>query len=136
MNQGWTLCVVGAWPIGPVGVMTKLSLVLAQAPGLPHGDLDDRLELQLALTPQGQLDDHAYEAASAPWLATRERPGQPTRQSELIPLDGGWVLQSLGRDEEQLWAFEGSVFRPGELVCLRRADGTALLFRIVQAEAG
>ncbi len=116
--------------------MTKLSLVLAQAPGLPNGDLEDRLELRVALTAQGQLDYHAYEAAPAPWLATRERPGQPTRQSELIPLDGGWALQSLGRDGEVLWALEGSVFRPGELVCLRRPDGTELLFRIVQAAAG
>jgi hypothetical protein len=112
--------------------MATLSLVLAQGPGLPNGDLEDRMELRLGLTPQGQLDGHAYEAAPAPWIATRERPGQPARQSELIRLDEGWALQSLDHEDDPLWAFEGWVFRPGELVRLRRPDGTELLFRIVQ----
>lgn len=117
--------------------MTKLLLVLAQAPGLPRGDLEDRLELHLALTPQGQLDEEAFEAAPAPWWATRERSGSPPQHCELIRLDGRWVLQSLrDGDDDPLWAFEGWVFRPGELVRLRRPDGTELLYRIVQVEAG
>lgn len=116
--------------------MAKLSLVLAQAPGLPNGDLEDRMELRLGLTPQGQLDSDAYETAPAPWVATRERPGQTPRTSELIRLDEGWALQSLDREEDPLWAFEGWVFRPGELVRLRRPDGTELLFRIVQVRGG
>lgn len=116
--------------------MTKLLLVLAQAPGLPAGDLEDRLELRLALTPQGHLDDQAFETASAPWLATRERPGRPLQRCELIRLDGGWVLQGLLQgNDDPLWVFEGWVFRPGELVRLRRPDGTELLYRIVQVEA-
>ena len=116
--------------------MTKLLLVLAQAPGLPQGDLEDRLELHLALTPQGQLDDQAFDAAPAPWHARRERPGRPPQHAELIRLEGRWVLQGLQQaDDDPLWAFEGWVFRPGELVSLRRPDGTELLFRIVQAEA-
>jgi len=114
--------------------MAKLSLVLAQAPGLPNGDLDDRLELHLALTPQGQIDSRAYEAAPVPWVATRERGGRPARQSELIRVDEGWALQSLTHEDDPLWVFEGWVFRPGELVRLRRPDGTELLFRIVQVE--
>lgn len=116
--------------------MAKLLLVLAQAPGLPNGDLEDRLELRLALTAHGRLDDDAFESATSPWLATRERPGRMPVQSELIRLDGGWALQSLAHDNDPLWAFEGWVFRPGELVRLRRPDGTELLFRIVQVEAG
>ena len=119
--------------------MAKLLLVLAQAPGLPNGDLDDRLELRVALTPHGQLDVDAFKAASAPWLSTRVRPGRPPLRAELIRLDGGWALQSLlyddsYDDDDPLWSFEGQVFRPGELVRLRRRDGTELLFRIVQVE--
>ena len=115
--------------------MTKLLLVLAQAPGLPNGDLEDRLELHLALTPQGQLDAQAFDAAPAPWRATRERSGRPPQHSELIRLDEVWVLQNLRHeDDDPLWVFEGWVFRPGELVRLRRPDGTELLFRIVQVE--
>lgn len=115
--------------------MAKLLLVLAQAPGLPNGDLEDRIELRLGLTPHGQLDDEAFEATPVPWLATRERPGAPSLHSELIRLDEGWALQSLHHDDDPLWAFEGAVFRPGELVRLRRPDGAELLFRIVQVEA-
>ncbi len=116
--------------------MAKLLLVLAQAPGLPKGDLEDRLELCLALTPNGQLDDQAFDAALTPWRATRERPGQPPQHAELIRLEGRWVLQGMHQaDDEPLWAVEGWLFRPGELVSLRQPDGTELLFRIVQAEA-
>ena len=116
--------------------MAKVLLVLAQAPGLPNGDLNDRLELKLGLTPQGQLDDHAFKDSPFPWIATRDRPGQPVQHSELIRLDDGWALQSLEEGEnEPLWAFEYWLFRPGELVRLRRPDGAELLFRIVQVEA-
>ncbi len=114
--------------------MAKLLMVLAQAPGLPNGDLEDRLELELGLTPQGQLDMAAHAGAPAPWLAKRSRPGQATRVSELIQHEGGWALQSVRHDDDPLWRFEGWVYRPGELVRLGRPDGTQLLFRIVQVE--
>ena len=116
--------------------MAKVLLVLAQAPGLPNGDLDDRLELTLALTSQGQLDERAFEESPLPWTAVHDRPGQPTQHSELIRLDDGWALQSIDESEnEPLWAFEYWLFRPGDLVRLRRADGAELLFRIVQVAA-
>ncbi len=114
--------------------MAKVLMVLAQAPGLPNGDVEDRLEMELRLTPQGQLDMAAHGASPAPWVARRSRPGQPIRVSELIRHDGGWVLQSVGHEDDPLWQFEGWVFRPGELVRLGRPDGTQLLFRIVQVE--
>ena len=114
--------------------MTRLLLLLAQAPGLPEGDLSDRLELDLPLTPQGQIDTAARDADPTPWLATREHPGRGRRQFELVRLDEGWALQSLRGDDDPLWTFAGAVFRPGELVVLRRPDGDELLFRIVSAD--
>lgn len=114
--------------------MTKLTLLLAKGPGLPHGDLDDRLVVRLALNPQGQIDPGAYEADPAPWLAIRARPGVEDRHSELIRLDEGWALQSIVSEDDPLWTLEGHVFRPGDLVRLGRPDGEELLFRIVASE--
>lgn len=115
--------------------MTKLTMLLVQGPGKPLGDLDDRLVVHLGLTSQGQLDLAAYEADPNPWLAVRHRPGQEPRQAEVIRLDEGWAMQSMRSEDDPLWTFEGHVFRPGELVRLRRADGGELLFRIVAVEA-
>ena len=115
--------------------MTKLTMLLARGPGLPDGDLGDRLVTHLLLNAQGQIDPAAYEADPTPWLATREAPGSDLIQVELIRLDEGWALQSLRDADDPLWTFEGHVFRPGELVRLRRPDGQELLFRIVASEA-
>lgn len=114
--------------------MTKLTMLLARGPGLPEGDLNDRMVMQTHLTPQGHLDVHAFQAAHAPWLAARDRPGLKTKQSELVHEDDTWALKSLSDDDDPLWVVEGHVFRPGELVVLRRPDGGELLFRIVAVD--
>ena len=110
-------------------------MLLARGPGAPEGDLDDRVEMQLCLTPQGQIDQMAYAAAPEPWLSRRKRRGATTRQSEVIRLDEGWALQSMRSEDDPLWTLEGHVFRPGELVRLGRPDGEGLLYRIVAVEA-
>lgn len=114
--------------------MVKLTMLLAQGPGLPEGDLADRIELSLALTPQGQIDVGAFDADPMPWLATRDHPSRSRRQFEFVRLDEGWALQSLRSEDDPLWTFSGAVYRPGELVLLRRPDGEELLFRIVSAD--
>lgn len=111
--------------------MAKLTMLLAKGPGRPKGDLEDRLTIRLALNTQGQIDAAAYDNDPFPWLATRNRPGMEDRRSELIRLDEGWALQSMVSEDDPLWAFEGHVFRPGELVRLGRPDGGELLYRIV-----
>ena len=115
--------------------MTKLTMLLAQGPGMPEGDLNDRLVTHLHLNAQGQIDSAAYDQDPSPWLATRERSGAEPVQVELIRLDDGWALQSLRDADDPLWNFEGHVFRPGELVRLGLPDGEELLFRIVASEA-
>ena len=114
--------------------MTKLTMVLAQSSRAPDGDVNHRLDVHLCLTPQGQIDLHAWETDPAPWLVTRERPGHTLRHGEVIRLDEGWALQSLGSEDDPLWTFEGQLFRPGELVRVGRPDGEELLFRIVAAD--
>lgn len=115
--------------------MRKLTMLLARGPGLPEGDLNDRMVMHLSLTPQGQLDPMAFETATQPWLSARDRPGLNTKTSELVHIDETWALKSLGDDDDPVWVVEGHVFRPGELVVLRRPDGEELLFRIVALEA-
>ena len=114
--------------------MTKLTLVLAHSPEQPEGDINDRLTLELSLTVQGQIDIQGYDAAPAPWLATRQHDGGPYRALEVIRLDEGWALQSTNSLDDPIWVFEGHVFRPGELVRLRRPDGREMLYRIVASE--
>lgn len=115
--------------------MTRLTMLLAQGPGKPEGDLEDRLVMGLCLTQQGQIDVEAYNSAPHPWLARRERAGNPPRDLEIVRIDEGWALQSTRSEDDPIWTFEGQVFRPGELVRLRRPDSQEMLFRIVAAEA-
>lgn len=111
-------------------------MLLAKGPDKPDGDLEDKLTLSLCLTPTGQIDVRAYEQAPEPWLAVREAPGRPRRALEIVRIDEGWALQSTNSMDDPIWAFEGYVFRPGELVRLQRPDGNEMLYRIVAAESG
>ena len=114
--------------------MAILTLVLARGPGNPDGDISDRLTISLMLTAQGQIDVNAHLADPHPWLASSNRPGAPDRKLEVIRIDEGWALQSTSSMDDPIWLFEGHVFRPGELVRLRRPDGEPLLYRIVALE--
>ncbi len=115
--------------------MTKLTLVLVQGPDKLSGDLEDKLFLYPTLTQQGQMDVEAFHAATSPWLAWRHRGNAEPRALEIIRIDEGWALQSTNSEDDPIWTFDGSIFRPGELVRLRRPDGESFLFRIVAAEA-
>ena len=114
--------------------MPKLTLTLVQGPGKLEGDLDDKLVLSPTLTPQGHMDVDAYHSATSPWLAWRLRPGVEPRALEIIRIDEGWALQSTNSEDDPIWTFDGSIFRPGELVRLRRPNGEDYLFRIVSVE--
>lgn len=115
--------------------MTKITLVLAQGPEHPEGDVAERLVMDLALTAQAQIDIASYEQAQTPWLAIRDTKGRPPRDLEIIRLDEGWALQSTDSLDDPIWVFEGQIYRPGELVRLRRPDGEDMLFRIVATES-
>jgi hypothetical protein len=115
--------------------LAKVTMLLAYAPGRPEGDLSDRLELRVCLTPQGQLDDAAFAASPLPWPSLRVLPDGGERPGALVALETGWALRSVRSEDDPLWALEGRVFRPGELVTLRRPDGEELVFRVVNVEA-
>ncbi len=114
--------------------MAKVVMLLAQGPTQPEGDLKDRIELRVALTPQAQIDGAAWETGILPWIATRDRPGHPRRRSELVKIEGGWALRSLGGQDDPLSSLDVQIVRPGELVGVRRPNGDELLYRIVAVE--
>lgn len=105
-------------------------MVLAHGPGLPNGDLNDRMTLTAALTAQGQLDPEQNEGS-----ASRVRLGQPDKRSVLVPQGEGWALRGLHGDDDPLWTIDAHIWRPGEPVVLRRPDGEELIYRIVASEA-
>ena len=54
--------------------MARVMAVLAQGPGQPDGDIEDRMEMQVRLNAVGQLDRAAWTAAPSGWSAVRTRP--------------------------------------------------------------
>ena len=109
-------------------------MVLAHGPARPEGDLDDRMHLRVTLSPQGHLDGDAWENGTVPWLTSRERAGHPVRSGELVKLEEGWALRSLGSEDEPLYSVFAQIVRPGEIVRVSRLDGDEMLYRIVAVE--
>ncbi len=115
--------------------MAKITALLAQAPGLPEGDITHGLELHACLTGQAQIDAAAYLVDPLPWRVRRNWPDREDWWGELIRVDGeGWALRRQGGEDEPLWDFVFGILRPGEYVMLRRPSGEELVFRIVQVE--
>jgi hypothetical protein len=114
--------------------MPRVVMLLAMGPGRPRGDTADRLELELALTRQGQLDEQAWDP-DAPWPMLRTLPDGRTLSGSVIRVGGGWALRSDRHEDEPLWDLSGRLFRPGEYVTLRAPDGRVMVFRVVGIEA-
>ena len=116
-------------------MMVNVTMVLARGPHQPDGNLDDRMRMQVALTPQGHLDAAAWETGSGPWLTSRERPDRPRRAGELVKIDEGWALRELDSEDEPLYGMAAQIIRPGELVSITRLDGDEMLYRVVAVDA-
>ena len=116
--------------------MVKVTLVLAHGPGHPDGDLDDRMHLRVALSPQGHLDGVAWEDGRFPGSPAASAPAHPVRSGELVKIEDGWALRSLASEDEPLYSVVAPIVRPGEIVRVSRLDGDEMLYRIVAVEPG
>jgi hypothetical protein len=116
--------------------MVNVTMVLAQGPGQPEGNLEDRIHLHVSLTPQGHLDATAWETGNTPWLTDRERSGQTRRSGELVKIEDGWALRELDSEDDPLYSLSAQIIRPGELVSVSRLDGDEMIYRIVAVEPG
>jgi hypothetical protein len=105
-------------------------MLLAFSPGRPVGDTADRIEMRVALTPNGELDEPAFLADPRPWPLAREIGGAPPHPGEVIRVDGGWALRRAG-DDDPVWLLDAKRFRPGEYVTLRGPAEGDLIFRVV-----
>ena len=117
--------------------MANVAMVLAQGPGLPDGDVEDRLAMQVQLNAVGQLDRAAWTAAPSGWTAVRTRPHHHEQSGEVALIDGDdgfWAVRRSSGEDEPLWLLESDVVRPGEIVSVRNPDGTRLLFRVVAVD--
>jgi hypothetical protein len=114
--------------------MVHVMMVLAQGPGFPEGNLDDHMNLHVKLTAQGHLDASAWETSTTTWSTARERSGHPTRTGELVKIEEGWALRSVGAEDDPLYSFIAPIIRPGEIVQISRLDGDEMLYRIVAVE--
>ena len=114
--------------------MVRVTLVLARGPRHPEGNLDDRMHLQVSLTPQGHLDGSAWETDTLPWPTSRELAGHAVRTGELVKIEKGGALRELASADEPLYSLEAAIVRPGELVRVGRLDGDEMLYRIVAVD--
>lgn len=115
--------------------MVKVTMVLASGPHNPDGDLNDRIEMQVALTANVHLDASAWEEGREPWLVVRDRVGRPSRISEMVKINDGWALRTVDGEDDPLSSLSASIIRPGEIVVLTRPKGDALTYRIVAVES-
>lgn len=119
--------------------MTRATLVLASGPTMRDGDFNDRIEMEVVLTPHGHLDAGAWEAGSEPWLTVRQRVGRPSRTGELVKIDDGWALRDMdGKDGDggdgPLSTLAATIIRPGEVVTVVRPSGEQLIYRVVAVD--
>ena len=53
---------------------------------------------------------------------------------ELVKIEDGWAMRSLGSEDEPLYSVNAQIVRPGEIVRVSRLDGDEMLYRIVAVE--
>lgn len=112
-------------------VLTRVTALLAQGPGLPAGDLDQGLELRLGLTADARIDPEAYLADPRPWTARRFRPERQDWHGEVVRDDEAWTLRGTPVEDGPLWFLDMRSLHPGDYLTLQRPDGEQFVFRIV-----
>ncbi len=117
--------------------MPRIVMLLAHSDARPQGDVNDGYDLALTLTPEGRLDERAWDADPEPWRVRRFDGSGRERQGELIRTEEGWAIRYGDQDTEApLGDFAGRVFRPGEYVTLRPPGGAERVYRIVEVGRG
>lgn len=114
--------------------LSRVTALLARGPDQPHGDTRCGIEMDVCLTPQGQLDPEACEFQN--WRVRRFWRDRPDWRGALIQMDRRhWGMQASTGPDEPLRELIGGIYRPGEYLTLRRPNGEELVFRIVSVAA-
>jgi hypothetical protein len=117
-------------------MMAKVTLVREAPQGLLAADATVRMVLMLHLTPQGRVDGAAWDHSAAPWPVTRTSAAGAAELDQLIRFGTSWGLRNAAGDDDPLSGLDIGLVRPGEMITLRAADGSAAQFRIVAVEPG
>jgi hypothetical protein len=115
--------------------MRRVTLVLANGPGLPDGSEAHRVVFDAVLDAEDQLDATAWHAAASPWPAQRLWPDEPPRQGEVQhDAETGWSLRfgstPAGRELSEPIRISGAI-RPGQYVTLIGEGGRDWSYRVV-----
>lgn len=108
----------------------RVTAVLARGPGLPGGDTEARLVIDVPLDGSGALAEGATGTVRRSWPDREEWLG------ELVPLDDGqWGLRGSGTgDDAPVWEMQARMMRPGEYLTLLRPNDAESAFRVVNVE--
>jgi hypothetical protein len=114
--------------------LKRVRLELARHPEHPQGSTRHGYEFVLPLTPDGKLDRPTWE--SAPDICTVRRfwEGEGDTVGTLIRTGKGkWAFsyEPGEADDEPIHRFAEHVFREGEYISVREADGENHTFKIV-----
>jgi len=111
----------------------SVRLLLARNPGFPDGSNARGYELHVPLSADGHLDEAGYRARKAECTVRRFWENEPDQEGRLVHGRHGWRFDygPGEEDDEPVHRLEAHVFRPGEYVSVREADGETLTFRIV-----
>jgi hypothetical protein len=114
----------------------RVGMVLAHDVQQSDGDVDERLDLVLQLSPQGQIDFSPPDAGASGQVLRGTGRAKALSGRRLIRVETGLALAGPPDDEEPLWGFDAAIVRPGEYVTVRNPRGEEFVFRIVGVEPG
>ena len=120
--------------------LRKVTLHAARSKEFPDGSIRHGYDFIAPLREDGRIDLNAWKAHRGECFAHRFWANEPTMQGLLVHRAGGvggsnWAFEwkSPGSDagqEEEGFRFGDHVFKPGEYVSVREAEGDLLTFRV------
>lgn len=122
--------------------LVEVTLVRTWSPADPQGDTGHRIVFGMALDAYGAPDEQAWVDDPDPWPARLEAPDAPPAPGDVAHDEEGWSLRfsqdgvSLAEAPLHRILGGGGWLRPGEVVTIRRPDGTEAAWRVVGVEQG
>ncbi len=120
--------------------LRKVTLHAARSKEFPEGSIRHGYDFVAPLTEEGRIDLEAWKVHRGECFAHRFWAGEPSMQGLLVRHPGGrggstWAFEwksppSATSDEDEGFRFGDHVFKVGEYVSIREAEGDLLTFRV------
>ncbi len=125
----------------PAGSLRKVTLHAARSKTFPEGSIRHGYDFVAPLTEEGRINLELWKAHRGECFAHRFWAGEPAMQGLLVHRAGGrggstwafeWKSPQVARDDEdEGFRFGDHVFKIGEYVSIREAEGELVTFRVV-----